>query len=85
MTGVKQFYQIPRKVTGSTATIIQSAVSKDFCSPFTQQIYGSTKQQDLAAAFNSIDIAALWRMMEHRGVPGKVIRLIKAFYQCTSV
>ncbi|VDN55899.1 unnamed protein product [Dracunculus medinensis] len=40
---------------------------------------------DFTAAFDSIDRAALWRMMERNSVPTKIIRLIKAFYEHTSV
>ncbi|VDN50549.1 unnamed protein product [Dracunculus medinensis] len=36
---------------------------------------------DFPAAFDSIDRTALWRVMECDGVPEKIIRLIKAFYE----
>ncbi|VDN53143.1 unnamed protein product [Dracunculus medinensis] len=39
---------------------------------------------DFAAAFDSIERTALWRMMERDGVPEKIVRLIKAFYERTS-
>ncbi|VDN55719.1 unnamed protein product [Dracunculus medinensis] len=39
---------------------------------------------DFAAPFDSIDRAVLWRVMERGGVPEKIIRLIKAFYERTS-
>lgn len=36
-----------------------------------------------AAAFYSIDRAALWRMMERDDAPEKIILLIKAFFEYT--
>ncbi len=38
---------------------------------------------DFAAAFDSVDRRALWRIMEEDGIPPKLLRLIKAYYSST--
>ncbi len=38
---------------------------------------------DFAAAFDSVDRRALWRIMEKDGIPLKLLRLIKAYYAST--